>query len=320
MTFTPKVTVCVVTYNHERYIRDCLMSVIAQSSDVALEILVGDDHSDDATAEIIKSLAEVYPELIRYLRPDKRFGWGSINYQFLISQARGEFIAHLDGDDYWLPGKLKKQTEFLAQHPDCSAVYTNALTIHDQGTVRGVFNNQQPAVFDINYLLRRGNFLNHSSILYRSELKHDLLAMQAPFLDYRIHLAFACHGHLGYLNQILTVYRVSSDGSVLVRANDYLRELYLVSLQAVPLDRVHARDVGMGMAELMRAVFFRAARVRSLSLILKWWPKILDEAPVGCMKMLLWAFLSIVRTGSYDLMNIFCAKVGGIQMKVLYRR
>lgn len=318
---TPKVSVCVVTYNHERYIRDCLMSVIAQSSDVALEILVGDDHSDDATAEIIQSLAEAYPGLIRYFRSEKRFGKGADNYLFMVPKALGEFIAYLDGDDYWLPGKLRQQVQFLDKNPDCCVVYTNALAIHDQGAPRGFFNNPQPSRFDISYLLRRGNFLNHSSMLYRASLRDELLAIPVNLLlDYRIHLAFACRGNLGYLNQALTAYRVSSSGSMIVNANERLRGLYWATLQSVPADKANRRDIGLGMAEFMRAVFFRAVRVRSMSLVSDWWPRILDEAPVGRLRMLMWAVLSILRVGFCELMTVACAKINGSGMKVLYRR
>ena len=46
----------------------------------------------------------------------------------LIARADGEFIARTDGDDYWLPGKLQRQLEYLLAHPDCAAVYTNAIS------------------------------------------------------------------------------------------------------------------------------------------------------------------------------------------------
>lgn len=321
MNDAPKVSVCVVTYNHERYIRDCLMSVIAQSGDVSLEVLVGDDCSDDATAEIIKAVDKAHPGLIRYFKPEKRYGKGANNYLWMVPQARGEFIAYLDGDDYWLPGKLRQQVEFLEQNPHCCAVYTNALAVDVHGSPLGLFNNAQPSVIDLGYLLRGGNFLNHSSMLYRAELRDELLAIPVDsLLDYGIHLTYACRGKLGYLNQALTAYRVCSGGSMVANANERIRRLYWGSLQSLPADRVDTRDLGLGMAQFMRAVFFRGLRTRSLSLVVEWWPKILDGAPVGRFQMLTWACLSIFRVGLYELAGAVCSRINGSGMKILYRR
>ena len=126
----PRVTVCIVTYNHERYIHDCIMSVLAQAHDVSLEVLIGDDQSTDRTEEIARALAARFPDVIRYFRHENRLGPGG-NYQFLIGRARGEYIAHLDGDDFWLPGKLTKQISVMDKDSGVSASYTNALCIDD---------------------------------------------------------------------------------------------------------------------------------------------------------------------------------------------
>ena len=149
---TPNVSVCVVTYNHDKYIQECLTSVIAQAGDGVLEILVGDDQSTDDTARIVDALAQEFPQYIRYVRHQERLG-GARNYQALIREARGAYIAHLDGDDSWLPGKLAAQLRFLDTHPECVAVYSNALVIDDRGARRGVFNNPLDEKYDINGLL-----------------------------------------------------------------------------------------------------------------------------------------------------------------------
>lgn len=205
---TPRVSVCIVTYNHELYIHDCLMTVVAQAHNVPLEILVGDDQLTDKTEEVVRGLVSRFPELIRYFRHENRLGPGG-NYQFLIGQARGEYIAHLDGDDYWLPGKLAAQVGILDNSPECVGAYTNAICVNEAGCFLGFFNGLVAERFDLKYLLQRGNFLNHSSLIYRAGFADSICGWAPDFIDYRIHILLAQHGQLAYLNAPYVVYRVT---------------------------------------------------------------------------------------------------------------
>lgn len=232
----PLVSVCVVTYNHERYIRDCLMSVIAQSSDVSLELLVGDDRSTDGTSAIVDEIARSWPGLVRVIRPDARLGSGSRNLLRLLAEVRGQYVAHLDGDDFWLPGKLREQVAYLDRHPEVDAVYANALVVDDAGKPRGTFNARVPDVFDIGFLLRRGNFLCHASLLYRARHVARFLALDPPVLDYRFHIELAGRASLGYVNSCLVGYRVASSTSISVGNSPLVRRLYLDVLATVGPD------------------------------------------------------------------------------------
>ncbi len=209
----PKVSICVTTYNQQQYILDCVSSVLAQSDDVAIELLVGDDASTDMTSQLLMEIASRHSGIMRVIRHEQNVG-AVRNLQSLIEQARGEYIAHLDGDDFWLPGKLKSQSKFLDDHPECAAVYTNAIVLSDKRELYGPFNDSLPETFDKDFLLRRGNFLCHSSILYRQELKHEILNVSSDLIDYRIHLCLARHGRLGYINQAMLVYRLHSQTSM----------------------------------------------------------------------------------------------------------
>ena len=317
---TPLVSVCVVTYNHKRYIRDCLMSVIAQCTDVSIEILVGDDHSEDGTSKIIEELANKFPYIIHHFYHKERLGFGSKNYQLLIKKAKGKYIAHLDGDDFWLPGKLAAQVHFMEQHPDCPAVYSNAIVIRDDGVPLGVFNNPQPTRLDINSLLRYGNFLNHSSMLYRAFLRENLLTLQAPFLDYRIHLNHAKHGAIGYLNQAFVAYRVNSSSSIIIHANDKVRGLYWEALLDVPRDSVNVDDLAKSIAEFARSIFFRSIKIKKVSLIRQWLPIIMMGSPVSRAKMSILIFLAIIRVGIQESLAALYARLSGNPLKILYYR
>ena len=227
-----KVSVCVTAFNHERYIKDCLISVIGQLIDVDLEILVGDDNSSDGTQAIVEGIARTFPGVIRYFRHEPNLG-PSANYQYLIARAQGDFIAHLDGDDHWLPGKLIAQLNFMAAHPICVACYTDAVVVSDLRKLIGGFTSMVPQTFDRAFLLRKGNFLNHSSLLYRASAKQEITQIARPFIDYRIHLNLGKHGLLGFLDEALVVYRSGSTHSMVRTAPDNVRLLYLEALMEV---------------------------------------------------------------------------------------
>ncbi len=315
----PLVSVCIVTYNHERYIRDCIMSVIAQSSDMPLEILVGDDLSEDGTSSIVAAIANEYPHLVRHFFHSPRLGPAG-NYLSLIREARGAFIAHLDGDDFWLPGKLSAQVSFLEQHPDCPAVYSNALLISDDGMPLGVFNNPQPSRFDINSLLRRGNFLNHSSMLYRASLRENILALPTPFLDYRIHLCHARHGAIGYLNQVLVGYRVASSSSMVVHQKELVRRLYWEALLDVPRESVHEDDLAKAIAGFARSILLRSMMAKDISILRHWVPIIVGASPVGWVKMCSFICGGILRVVVRKASDAMWAWLTGNHLQILFRR
>ena len=315
---SPLVSVCIVTFNHEKYIRECVMSVIEQARDVDLEILVGDDQSIDGTRAIMESLAEAYPDLVRYHRNSARLGPAG-NYQSLIESSRGSLIAHLDGDDLWAPGKLAAQVEYLGKHKDCPAVYTNATAINDAGVPVGLFNNPQPERISIDALVSRGNFLCHSSILYRAGYKDGILAFSPPFIDYRIHVYCARHGDLAYLNRSLVKYRINSLGSVLIQENDNIRQQYWEVLEDMPTDVVSERALAGAISEFGRSVFFASIKKRDLSLLRRWVPRVLSYSPGSRVHAILLMTWAIGRTAVTEAYFAFLSLFGNDRPKIIYR-
>lgn len=265
-------------------------------------------------------LVRSYPQLIRHIRHQKRLGRGCLNLRALLRLARGDFVAHLDGDDQWLPGKLAAQLAFLASNPQCPAVFTNAFVISAVGCPAGLFNNPQPMRIDAARLLRHGNFLIHSSVLYRSELKRAILELPERFLDYRVHLELARHGALGYLNRPLTVYRKFSAGSIIANDRSGVRELYWEAVREAPRDAATSEDVGRGMAAFMRSVVMHAVRTGSFAPISNWWPRVRSEAPIAKSRLILWILSSIARSILLMFVNGACVVFGRSYMRVLYPR
>ena len=121
----PLLSVLIISYNHEQYIRQTLDSVIGQKTTFPFEIVIGDDASPDATRAICLEYAEKYPDLVRVMPETKNLGVVP-NYIRTLEACEGQFIAHLDGDDYWIdPMKLQKQIDRLRADADLTMCYTS---------------------------------------------------------------------------------------------------------------------------------------------------------------------------------------------------
>ena len=116
-----KVTVLVMTYNHAGFIAQALDSVLTQRTGFHYEILISEDRSTDGTRETVISYAEKHPGRIRLLLSERNLHSNTVVSRG-IRVARGEYVALLDGDDYWVsPDKLQKQVDFLDAHPEIAA-------------------------------------------------------------------------------------------------------------------------------------------------------------------------------------------------------
>ncbi len=129
----PKVSVFFLCYNQAAYVRRSLESVLAQRTDFPFEVIAVDDCSTDGTSDIVAEYATAYPDRIIHIRHERNiYGTCSFLVRDVLPIARGEYIASLEGDDYWTdPDKLKLQTDFLDSHPDFCAVVSNHITVDE---------------------------------------------------------------------------------------------------------------------------------------------------------------------------------------------
>ncbi len=139
-----KLSVIFITYNHEKYVEKALRSVCEQETDFAYEVVVGEDCSTDSTREILKRLAGEYPDKVRLLFREKNFGRPTLNVYNTTMECRGEYLAYLEGDDYWTDRKkLQKQVDFLEANPEyiacthsCVMIDENSEEITDEETLK----------------------------------------------------------------------------------------------------------------------------------------------------------------------------------------
>ncbi len=131
------VSVIVLTYNHEAYIRQALDGILCQKVPFRYEILVGDDASDDETPTILQQYQALHPETIRLFLRKKNVGPTRNAYE-LFTQARGDYIATCEGDDYWTDeNKLQLQVGFLEAHPEYIGCSHPCLIVDEHGQPTG---------------------------------------------------------------------------------------------------------------------------------------------------------------------------------------
>lgn len=276
----PLVSVLVLTYNHERYLAQAVESVLSQEHDFPIEIIVGEDCSSDRTRDIAIGYQRRHPDLVRVITSERNVGVLE-NYRRILIAARGSLLAQLDGDDAWLPGKLARQVKVLLEETGCAAVYANARTVTEDGRPVGVFNDAGDLCCDLGALLRHGNFLCTSSMVFRAELRDSLALMERPYIDFLMHLRAARSGYLRHLAEPLALYRINSSGSVLAQHNDHIRRCYWEALQDVPPDAASATDRARGGADFLRRVLFRAIRTRRPGLLREWVLPVYAASPKG---------------------------------------
>jgi glycosyltransferase involved in cell wall biosynthesis len=204
-----------VTYNHEPYIAQALESVLAQKTVFPFEVLITEDCSTDSTRDIIIAYANKYPEKIRLILSER-----NINTNLVLSRAiaaaRGDYLALLDGDDFWISeAKLQRQVEFLDARPDFALCFHNVWVMNDNGIVA-----PQPhlaAGFPETTLMKdilATNFVRTCSAMLRRAALGALPEWYdgAEYGDWPLWVLAAREGNLGYIDQPLAVYRQHAAG------------------------------------------------------------------------------------------------------------
>ena len=209
----PKVSVCMITYNHVKFIAQAIDSVLMQQVDFDYELVIGEDFSTDDTRAIVARYQRRYPDKIRAFFREENLGMQK-NGMLTLAACHGQYMALLEGDDYWTdPHKLQKQVDFLEAHPECSMVFTAAMTSH--GDVLKEWD-QPPVIskiYSLDDILGR-NFICTPTVMYRNFIKGNFpdWFRQLKMGDWPLHILHAMHGDIGYLHEPTAVYRVHGTG------------------------------------------------------------------------------------------------------------
>ena len=128
-----KISICCITYNHEKYIAQAIDGFLMQKTDFELEIILGDDCSIDNTNNICVDYQKKYPDKIKLIRNQENIGM-TPNFVQSLKRCDGKYICLCEGDDYWTdPFKLQKQIDFLEANPEYILCSANAQVLNSTG-------------------------------------------------------------------------------------------------------------------------------------------------------------------------------------------
>ncbi len=219
------VSVICIAYNQEKYIRECLDSVLCQKTDFKFEIIVQDDASSDNTVAIIKEYAEKYPKLIvPVLHTENQFSkYGYIVFDDVLTIARGDYIAFCECDDFWCDdNKLQMQVDILRNNPNCHICVNKVGSCKENGEP---LSSELPsyqlntAVYHPEYLLEKGlEFQLSGTLFLRNDFekynnsKFGFFISPTP-TDTKLYLYFISLCDYYYCDRITSIHRSASIGS-----------------------------------------------------------------------------------------------------------
>lgn len=221
----PVVSVCVSTYQHGPYIRECLDSILAQEVSGPIEIIVGEDGSSDATRDICVEYARRRPDVIRLFLRDRGTsqypaGLGTqrhMNLHWVHMSARAPYIALCEGDDYWIdPDKIELQRQHLDAHPELVMHGHRALIVDVHGNRMREWPNPQREVLKARDVISRGGGIcATNSLMFRTSLLKNPPDWYYlfPVSDTALATLAVVHGGIGFDNRILAAYRSDVPGS-----------------------------------------------------------------------------------------------------------
>lgn len=252
----PRVSVILTTYNHQDFIGQAIEGVLAQNGEVSFELIILDDVSTDATGEIIETFVARHPGLIRVLRPARNLN-SCAETRRAVEQAAGEFIAFLDGDDYWTdPDKLRKQVAFLDENRSFSMCCHDCIIVNEFGAlVSDTYLPGQtiPTVGAFRHIARHNYVASLSPVIRRSALMPlPRWADHYEWGDWALYLFAVEHGWIGYIPDKMGAYRRHSGGQCTGMPMEQRFHITLGFLDDfashLPAERTRELDLGKGSA------------------------------------------------------------------------
>lgn len=212
-----KVSVCMITYGHEKFIRQAIEGVLMQECNFDYELVIANDCSPDATDEIVKDILQTHPNAnkVRYFSHTENLGMMP-NFLFAMAQCKGEYVAMCEGDDYWITkDKLQKQADILEANPTIGLVYTD-VKHYDQQTERFI---EKPAGLEVSKadvirVMLKNKFIEFPTTMFRKKVLDKAVEINQTALlkgvigDTRILLETACLSDIFFLKEVTTVYRI----------------------------------------------------------------------------------------------------------------
>ena len=212
----PTVSVFMMAYNHEKYISEAIEGVLMQKVKFDFDIVIGEDCSTDNTRKIILDYQAKYPGKFKLILHETNVG-AFANQNFVLGSCTGKYIAMCEGDDYWTdPYKLQKQVDFLEANPDCSLCFHATEFIHNDVSKNFIHRPkkiQNDGKFTIKHaILGGGGFMATNSMMFSKVhiTEQPTWIIGLPIGDLPLMLLLASKGKIGYIDEEMGVYRVTS--------------------------------------------------------------------------------------------------------------
>lgn len=213
------VSVCMIAYNHEKYIGQAIEGVLIQETNFDIELILSNDASTDNTDAIVRGFLKDNEKIkIKYFAHQENKGMMP-NFVFALNQCIGDYIALCDGDDYWTdPLKLQKQVDFMEANPDYGICFHEAAISWSEKkeTHQIQLNSQFPwnrmsidkDIYDISDVLN-GPFMATASVLYRNPYINNfpIWFSKAASGDITLYAIIIGDKKIKFINEIMCVYR-----------------------------------------------------------------------------------------------------------------
>lgn len=211
MKETLKVSVVMITYCHENYIRQAIDGVLMQECNFEVELIIANDCSPDNTDVVIKDILKNHPKAhwIKYMQHEKNKGMMP-NFIFALGQAKADYVALCEGDDYWTDSlKLQKQVDFLEANPEYVLTFHAVKILNPDGSLVDDFITKVPGNYETQETLAKlGNYIHTPSVVFRNIIKKFPFEFElTPIGDFFLYMLLAEKGKLKYIEEKMAVYR-----------------------------------------------------------------------------------------------------------------
>ncbi len=240
---TPLVSVCMITYNHEHYIKQALEGVLMQQGKFRTELILSNDASTDGTDKMIR---ENWPDTssitLRYTNHPSNIGMIP-NFKYALEQCTGSYIAICEGDDYWTdPLKLQKQVDFLEQNSLFTLCFHN-VAVYDENTKTITRDLITRSVTEITTLkdLAKGNYIHTPSVMLRNTFFLPDWFENVYLGDWSLYMIAVGNKKIKKIEETMAVYRVS-DGAAWSTQEKQIRKKNSRNTVAIIADKADLPD------------------------------------------------------------------------------